>query len=109
MNKLFKAIPSDELRSVRFAIRATEAEAADIRQAASIRNLSVADYIRRAALGRKADVRIETDIILGLGNCVQAIRDLRTNYLEKGFEPPTESMNGVVRQCTAAILRVGER
>lgn len=109
MRKLFKTKPADEKRSIRYPILLTEKEAMAIRNSALIRNLSVAEFIRRAALGRKADVRYETEIVLALREVAHAIKKMHADFVEKKILP-TEFVEWrvVIQQATAAMLRVGQ-
>lgn len=110
MTKLFKPKPADEKRSIRYPILLTEKEAMAIRNAALIRNLSVAEFIRRAALGRKADVRYETEIVLALRDVTQAIRKMHADFVETKVLPTEfEEWRVVIQQATAAMGRVGEK
>ena len=70
----FKKKVCTELRSIRYPILLTQEEAETIRHSASIRNMSVAEFMRRAALGRKADVDYDTKIVLQLSDVVRSIR-----------------------------------
>jgi uncharacterized protein (DUF1778 family) len=108
MTKLFKPVPDDIRRSISIIIRLNQAEAAQIRHAADIRCLTVSDFIRRAALGRKADVRFETHIVLALHHVVQEIREMHKTYLEQGFQPPEELWLPLIKEAGAAMLRISK-
>jgi hypothetical protein len=107
--KLFKPKPADQVRSIDYKIKLNQAEADSIRQKAELRNLSMAEYMRRASLGRKADIHFETEIILTLRDSTKAIRTLHADYVAKGLPPPTDELCEVIRNCTAAMLRVGDK
>lgn len=104
----FKCIPEENRRSVTIIVRVTRDEAVKIRKAADIRCLSVSDYMRRAALGRKAEVKIETHIILALMELTQAIRDVHKSYLDRGLRPPEEILGPVLDEAVKAILYVSK-
>lgn len=108
MSKLFKKLPDQEGRTIRCEIRLTEKESAIIGESAHIRNLSVADFIRRAALGRRADVHYETHIVLELRSVVQAIRSLHTDMLAHGYVPPENELKPVIKNALAAMLRISK-
>lgn len=87
-------------------IRLTPSEAQKIRHAADIRCLDVSEFVRRAALGRKADVRIETKIILALHHVIQDIRAMRQTLSERGVPPPDELLLQVIHAAGAAIMSI---
>jgi uncharacterized protein (DUF1778 family) len=106
MTKLFQKKEPSELRSVRYPILLTEAEAETIRHSASIRNMSVAEFMRRAALGRKADVSYETKIVLQLSDVVRAIRAIHKGMLELQIAPPEEIWGPLIDEAIAAMRRI---
>lgn len=106
MAKLFQKKEAADRRSVRYPILLTEKEAEAIRSAADIRNLSVAEFMRRAALGRKADVSYETAIILQLSDATRAIRAIHKAMVEMNFEPPEEIWSPIMDELLAAMLRI---
>jgi hypothetical protein len=108
MTKLFKKKETSDLRTVRYPILLTEAEAAEIRHSAKIRQLSVADFMRRAALGRKADVDYETEIVLALIDSTRAIRALHKAMVERGFPPPEDLLLPIIVGAGDAISRISK-
>ena len=108
MTKLFQMKPLTDLRSVRYPILLTEKEAEEIRLSANIRNLSVAEFIRSAALGRKADVRYETQIVLQLSDVVRSIRAIHKAMLEHNLVPPEDVWGPVMDSAEAAMLRISK-
>lgn len=109
MTKLFKTKPAHEKRTIRYPILMTEKEAETIRHSALIRNLSVADFIRRAALNRKADVKFETEIVLALCNLVHEIKDMHAG-ITKNMKLPEEFVEWrvVIRAAQEAIAKINE-
>ena len=107
MTKLFTAKASADLRSVRYPILLTQEEAETIRHSASIRNMSVAEFMRRAALARKADVNYETQIVLELSDIIRAIRAIHKQMVEMQIPPPEEIWSPLIDEAISAILRVG--
>ena len=109
MTKLFKTKPAHEKRIIRYPILLTEQEAETIRHAALIRNLSVADFIRRAALGRKADVKFETQIVLALCSLVNEIKNMHAG-IAKNMKLPAEFVEWrvVIRAAQEAIAKINE-
>lgn len=95
MSKFFKKTPAGEGKTARLEMRMSERDADAIRALAFIRCLSVSDFIRRAALGRRADVNIEVEIILSLRKVVQSIQILHTTFVDQGFPPPRDEL-GIV-------------
>lgn len=108
MSKLFKKLPDAEKRTVRYEILLTQNEAKDIRTFAQIRNLSVADFMRRASLGRRADVRYETETVLCLREIVQSIRQLHATFAAKNIPPPKDHLEVLIDQALAAMLRISK-
>ena len=91
---------------VRRELRLTTEEDRQIREAAALRQIDVSDLIRRAALGRKADVRVEVEIILMLIEMVKAIPELHATVLATGALPPELQWQPVIDQAVAAMLRI---
>ena len=106
MVKLFQQKDETSTRSVRRELRLTTEEDRQIREAAALRQIDVSDLIRRAALGRKADVRVEVEIILMLIEVVKEIRELHTAVLATGALPPEQQWQPVIDQAVAAMLRI---
>lgn len=106
MVKLFQQKDETSTRSVRRELRLTKEEDRQIRDAAALRQIDVSDLIRRAALGRKADVRVEVEIILMLIEVVKEIRELHTAVLATGALPPEQQWQPVIDQAVAAMLRI---
>jgi uncharacterized protein (DUF1778 family) len=106
MVKLFKKKDDAEKGTKRRELRLTTDEDRQICDAAALRQLNVSDFIRRAALGRKADVKIEVEIILMLIEVVKDIRALHSAVLATGALPPEAQWQPVIDQAVAAMLRV---
>jgi uncharacterized protein (DUF1778 family) len=106
MVKLFQKKDEASARSVRRELRLTQEEDQQIRDAASLRQLDISEYIRRAALGRKADVRIEVEAILMLIEVVKDIRELHAVVVATGALPPEAQWQPVIEQAVAAMLRI---
>jgi hypothetical protein len=107
-HKLFKSIPTDEAKGHRFEVRLTKDEDEKIKRAAQIRNMSVSEFIRRAALGRRADVDYDTEIVLTLGLITKAIRDLHAGYVAKGLPAPEDILRPLILEARAATLRISK-
>ncbi len=108
MRKLFQTKEAQDLRSVRFEVRLTEIEAEKIRFAAKMRNLSVAEFVRRAALGKRTDVDYVTEIVLQLSDAVRAIRAIHKTMVERNIEPPEDIWGPIMDHLEAAMLRIGK-
>ncbi|MEB0082315.1 hypothetical protein QN379_09835 [Glaciimonas sp. Gout2] len=108
MTKLFKKKDPSELRSVARRIRLTEEEDKKIRHSASIRQMDISEFIRRAALGRKANVDYETEIVLALSDVTRVIRGLHAALVERGITPPEDEWRPVILDARAAILRISK-
>jgi hypothetical protein len=84
----------------------TQAENAQIQHAADIRELSKSVYMRRCALGRRADVRYEMEIVRQLSAVVQAIRAIHSDLLQRGIEPSAEGFRPIIQEARNAMLRI---
>lgn len=106
MAKLFQALPSDKKQTARIEIKLTIADAEIIRASAKVRNLNVSEFIRRAALSRRADVAFETEIVLALRDVVMVIRSWHAALVEQGVTPPQDALGAIVDAALAAMLRI---
>ncbi len=104
--KLFKKLPDGERRTIRYRVWVNEAEDAAICHAAAIRKLPVADFFRRAALGRRADVRYEMEIVLVLSTLVQSIRALHADLVKHGIAPTAEGFRPLIAEAREAMRRI---
>lgn len=91
---------------MRCELRLTREEDQLIRDAAGLRQLDVSEFIRRAALGRKADVRVEVEIVLMLIEVVKEMRELHTAVVATGALPPESQWQPVIDQAVSAMLRI---
>lgn len=103
--KLFQKVADSEARKPR-GFRATNKEWESIQKEASVRNLTANDYLIRAALGRRADVRIETEIIIALRDVVAAIRALHASVVELKLQPLKEEWGVIIDEACAAMRRI---
>lgn len=104
--QLFKQKETSERRTIRKVFRVTEEEGKKIRRHAEIRQLDESEFMRRAALGRRADVDMETEIVLVLSDITRAVRAMHATYMEHGAIPPESEMLGLILDARAAIQRV---
>ena len=81
-------------------------EHSSVSRAAKIRNLSVADYMRRTGLGRKADVDFTNEIVLVLRNTVDALKRYHKALTERGIVTPNKEWEPVIDEAVAAMLRI---
>lgn len=70
--------------------------------------MPMSEFLRRTALGKKAQVRIETQIIFELMNCTRVTKKLRAALLEWRIQPPEEEWLPIIQNANAAILRIGK-
>lgn len=108
MAKLFQTVPDEVRKSKTILLRLTVKDAATINTSAKARNLSVTEFIRRAALGRKADLRYETEIVLALREYAQTIRDIHAAMVNQGIPPPEAEWRPAIQQAIAAMLRISK-
>lgn len=104
----FKNKDEQYKRSVRFEMRLTETERDQISLSAKMRNMDVSTFARRAALGRRADIRMEANMILEIRDAVKAIRDLHREMTVRGLSPPEDAMHVLIQEAIAAIKRVSK-
>lgn len=104
--KLFTKKSDDDRRTFRYEMRLNAAENAAIKHAASVRKLAVADYCRRTALARRADLRYEMETVLRLTQVIQAIRAMHVDLVLRGIEPTAEGFRPVIVDACDAMLRI---
>ena len=107
MKKLFKPLPDAVRKNVVLHIRMSVSDAEIITAAAKARNLSVCDYMRRATLGKRTDVRYESQVVLALTAVVEAFQTLHTAVVEQGlfFE---HEWDPVIDEAVAAMRRISK-
>lgn len=106
--QLFTKKETSERRTIRKVFRVTEEEDKKIRRHAEIRQLDESEFIRRSALGRRADVDMETELVLVLGDITRAVRAMHASYTEHGAKPPEPEMLGLILEARAAIQRISK-
>lgn len=107
MAKLFQKIDDGTGKSLIFPIRISEDEKAEIIRQASIRSLTASEYVRRAVFHRRADVKIELEMILAVMSAVAELRTLHATFQTKGVAPP-EEMRIVLESCEKAIIHLAK-
>ena len=108
MSKLFEKKPPEELRSERLRVWFTKDEKAQVELLADMRKLAVADFVRRAALGRRADIDYVTDLVLVLSDFVRTIREYRATVVASGQVPPDDELLNLIQEARAAMLRIAK-
>lgn len=106
MSKLFKKMPMEKRKISRFEIRLTAIDAATISASAEARNLSMSDFMRRAALGRRADVHFETEIVISLREVAQSIQAMHAAYVRQGAPPPDTIIGELLDLARDAMLQL---
>lgn len=91
----------------RVTIRFNKAERADLEAQARLRAMSVHEYIRRTTTHRRADLRVEHQMILAVRESVAALRDLHVAYTQHGHPPPAELLQRTLETCNTAIIQLG--
>lgn len=112
MTDLFKTKPATERKSIRYEIRLTAGDAEKISKAAKDRQLSVAEYMRRTALGRRADVNYEVDLVLALlqlNRAINSIGELHKQMIARGITPPVDDWRPVKNEIRQAVVRIAQR
>jgi hypothetical protein len=106
--KPFKATTTQERRTLRKVFRVNKDESDQITAAAEARSIDEAEFLRRAALGRRADVDFVTDIVLGLRELTGAIRAMHAEFVAQGIEPPSDELLSLIVAGRAAMLRISK-
>ena len=106
MSKLFKKMPIEARKIFRCEIRLTATDATTISASAEARNLSMSDFMRRAALGRRADVHFETEIVVSLREVVQSIQALHAAFVRQGAPPPEAKIAELLDLARDAMLQL---
>ena len=70
--------------------------------------MTVAEFMRRAALGRKADVAYDTQIVLQLSDVVRCIRAVHKQMVELQIKPPEEIWFPIMDEALNAMLRTSK-
>ena len=104
----FKKKPESERLSVKMLVGWTKSDADQVKRSAQIRQLDVNEFIRRAALGRKADVDYDTEIVLALSGITQAIRAMHAGMVEHNIPPPEAQLLSLILDARAAIQRISK-
>lgn len=110
--KLFKSLPDGEKMSSSILVRLLKTDAETIRSAANDRQLSVSEFMRRAALGRRADVNYEVDLVLALLKLDRTINEiglLHKAMIERGITPPVDDWRPVKNEIRMAVVRISQR
>ena len=108
MVKPFKSVSDEDRKDSPILVRMNKKDLDTIKYSASIRNLSVSEFMRRAALGRKADVSYETKIVLQLSEVVRAIRAIHKAMVEHKIVPPEHIWGPLMDSAEAAMLRISK-
>jgi len=104
--KLFTAVPDNERKDSQILLRLTRADVEQIQLLARERQLSVSEFMRRAAFGLRTNVDMETEIILGLREVVGGIRALHKSLSEHGAVPQEVDLLAVIIDARMAMLRI---
>lgn len=103
IQQFFKKIEDSDRKEVAILVRLSKNDANTIRESANIRKLSTADFIRRAALGRKADTRYEGMIVLQLSEVIKNFKELHAVITQTGVSPPEEDFLRLYRKIEDAM------
>lgn len=103
---LFRTKDVADKRSLTHKVRVTTAEDVEIRHLAAIRQMDLSEFYRRSALGRRADVDVETEIVLALRDFTRAVRELYAGMMDRDIVPPEELLKSAIQGASAAMLRI---
>ena len=105
---LFQPLDPAVKKNKEIRVRLTATEAIEIQHQADIRNLSASEFVRRAALGRKADVTYDLQIVDQLIDLIRVIRQFHESMLRLGMRPPEEIWEPLIDQALDAMLRISK-
>lgn len=108
MTQLFKKKAACDLRDITLKVRVNIVEHEKIKTAAKIRFMDVAEYLRRTALGRKANVDYETETVLALMDLARAVRELHKGLVEQGLPLMEEELHPIILGVKDALLRISK-
>jgi uncharacterized protein (DUF1778 family) len=97
-----------ERRVRRLVIRLTNDEHETIAESAAIRALDVSGFVRRAALGKKADVQYEYKLIYEMRELGEVLHDIHKSILDTGNAPPEEIMREALFSIVGAMNRISK-
>ena len=102
----FKPKSDEERRDQRLVVRVNQAEREYIKHAADVRALDMSTFVRRAAMGRKADLQYEYQIVYDLRDVVAALKAIHGAILMTGAAPPEEEMTAALFTVVNAMNRI---
>lgn len=103
---LFIPVAAEARKNVSILVRMSRIEADEIKEMAKVRNLSVSEFMRRAAHGRRAESDYDTQIVLQLSKVVHAIRVIHKGMMELKMKPPEELWSPLIDEAIDAMLRI---
>jgi hypothetical protein len=106
MTKLFRTKSADTVRSVRYPILLTQAEAESIRASANSAKKSVADFMRGAALGRAPKQDFRTEAVLALIGLTREIRELHKAMNTHGKPVCEDNLADLIVRAGSVMLRI---
>lgn len=106
INKAFTACTTKDRKSEKISVRFDREEAMTIRVSAAARNLTPSEFIRRATLNQKTEIKIDAFIIVALIECVAAIRSIHASFLENGHPPPEALWQPIIQSALDAMMRI---
>jgi hypothetical protein len=108
MEKLFASKAAGEAKRGDLHVRLSVADYERIVNDADARQLSLSDHVRRTMLGKKSDLRYESEIVLALNRLVASVRELTRRQVERGLVPTTDELAPIISGSIAALLLIKE-
>ncbi|MET3124504.1 hypothetical protein AAKU67_004120 [Oxalobacteraceae bacterium GrIS 2.11] len=106
MRNHFKKVDLINQKSVEKRVYFSVAEAKKIRRLAEMRHLTVANYLMRAGLGKKADAFPADDAISALSNFARALENFHKIYELENHLAEEKIIVTLYRQSRSVILHV---
>ncbi len=104
--KMCQSVPKSEARTAKVQLWFTPGEKEEVRAQAAARHLTVSDYARRCIFSRRADLRMEVDIIIAIRDLTAEIKAIHASYVALGEPPPEDALRPVLTRAITAMLRL---
>lgn len=103
----FATVPDTLRRTEILRVRVSKTEKASYEAQAALRKLDMSEYVRRCVDGRRADVRVEVDMILAVRQVANAIRGLHSEFVRQQIPPPEAELSQVLKEAVSTIISLG--
>lgn len=105
--KLYNKGAKKQMKTETFWLRLTPKEDEQVKASARAKNLSVSEFVRRAALEREVDVSYEMEIVRELHEATQKFKLMGENLSKHGIEPSKEELELLAKHTIEIVSRIG--